>query len=257
MQIFIGIAACISAIQMVKLVLLRRNLNQQALAQVAAPTPAGSRCCTRSIARRIRSSASGRILPFASAFSIVVFCSLAQTPRPAPLRWWPGSRLHPDCRSQTRRLMQQRLESQRSQLPRQVIGQGRRLGEKVLKRGLFAVFILRLRAIAGIKIVLEIRSEIDLLERVLGRGRRAPRLPAGRSKLQPLQPLLVLRPATSSSIGTDSSISSRTGFSTISASIISFSSSLFSARTLTICIRPGVRTWRCDTFSVNLVAAAP
>ena len=57
---------------------------------------------------------------------------------------------------------------------------------------------------------------------------------------------------TSSSIGTDSSISSRTGFSTISASIISFSSSLFRARTLTICMRPGVRIWRCETLRFSL-----
>ena len=144
---------------------------------------------------------------------------------------------------------QLRLQRQCSQLPRQVIGQSRRLGEEVLKRGLLAIFIFRLGAIARIKVVLKVRSEINFVKRILGCGRGLRR-----PNIQPLRGCrsCSCRLATSSSIGTVSSISSRTGFSTISASIISFSSSLLSARTLTICIRPGVRTWRCATFKFNL-----
>src|SRR5580658_10758142 len=63
------------------------------------------------------------------------------------------------------------VEGQSSQLPRQVIGESRWLGEKVLKRGLLAVFIFRLCAVAGIKVVLKIRSEVDLLEGVFGSSR--------------------------------------------------------------------------------------
>ena len=68
--------------------------------------------------------------------------------------------------------MQAGLQGQSSQLPRQVIGQSCRLGEKVLKRGLFALFVLRLCAITGVQVVLKVRSEVDLIEGVLGRGRR-------------------------------------------------------------------------------------
>src|SRR5205823_3198691 len=41
-------------------------------------------------------------------------------------------------------------------------------------------------------------------------------------------------------------------FSTISALIMSLSSSLLSARTLTICTRPGVRICLCETFKCSL-----
>src|ERR1700758_3314644 len=51
------------------------------------------------------------------------------------------------------------IKSQGSQLPRQVIGQSRRLGEKVLKRGPLVLFIFRLGPVTGIKILLEIRTE--------------------------------------------------------------------------------------------------
>ena len=145
--------------------------------------------------------------------------------------------------------LQLRLQSQCSQLPRQVIGKSSRLRKKVLERRLLAVFIFRLGAIARIKILLKVRPEINLVERVFGLSRWRPSSASSRSGGCRS---CSCRLATSSSIGTDSSISSRTGFSTISASIISFSSSLLSARTLTICIRPGVRTWRCDTFKFNL-----
>ena len=60
------------------------------------------------------------------------------------------------------------------------------------------------------------------------------------------------RRPTSSRRGTESSSSSRTGFSTISAVIMSRSSSLLSASTLTICTRPGVRICRWETFKCNL-----
>src|SRR4051812_46866878 len=53
--------------------------------------------------------------------------------------------------------------------------------------------------------------------------------------------------AISSSKGMEDSSSSSTGFSTISAVIMSLSSSLLSARTLTICTRPGVRICFCET----------
>ncbi len=66
---------------------------------------------------------------------------------------------------------QSRLQRQCSQLPRQVIGQGRRLRKKVLKRGLLALLILRLGAVARIKVVLKVRPEINLVERILGFGR--------------------------------------------------------------------------------------
>ena len=46
-----------------KLLLLRRNLDQQALAQIARPTPAGSRCCTRSMPRAFTVIAAGPALP--------------------------------------------------------------------------------------------------------------------------------------------------------------------------------------------------
>ena len=72
---------------------------------------------------------------------------------------------------QLRRLVHFRGRAQSPQLPRQVIGQSRGLGEKVLKRGLFIVLIFRLRPIAGVKIILEIRSEVDLFKRILGRSR--------------------------------------------------------------------------------------
>ena len=46
--------------------------------------------------------------------------------------------------------------------------------------------------------------------------------------------------------------SSSTGFATISVLIISFNSSRFSASTLTICTRPGVRICFCATFKLSL-----
>ena len=231
------------AVQMAKLLLLRRDLDQQAFAQVA-----------RAHAGRIEMlhqlDGAAHQLERAASSDVAV-------PRPARLREpaqnaaasssslaarYPSSSRLPMTNSAAS--CSCALQAQSSQLPRQVIGQSRRLGEKVFKRGFFVLFILRLRAITGVKILLEVRSEIDLVEGILGRrGSRSP--PAPRSRRSS-------RPATSSSIGTVSSISSRTGFSTISASIISFSSSLLSARTLTICIRPGVRIWRCETFRFNL-----
>ena len=64
-----------------------------------------------------------------------------------------------------------------------MIGQSCRLGEKVFKRGLLAVFVLRLCAIAGVEILLEVRAKIDLVEDVLLSWR-------GRFLSGPLQPLL-------------------------------------------------------------------
>ena len=75
-------------------------------------------------------------------------------------------------------------------------------------------------------------------------GRRASSA-AGRSRSSSRRP-------TSSIKGTESSSSSRTGFSTISAVIMSLSSSLLSASTLTICTSPGVRICRCETFRFSL-----
>ena len=57
-------------------------------------------------------------------------------------------------------------------VPRQVIGQSCRLGEKVFKRGLFALFILRLCAITGVQILLKVGAEVDLIEGIFGWGRR-------------------------------------------------------------------------------------
>ena len=218
-----------------------------------APTPAGSRCCTRSMraAHQLKRRSVGSVdAPFSPRVPFSPSCfDLARAPRPALPRLLPGSRLHPGCQSPVPPLRAAAgAQAQSSQLPRQVIGQSRRLGEKVLKRGLLAVLILRLRAIA--------RDRDNPGSTIRNRSPRmdpSVRPPALRlaSRHDPAVSLRSSRPATSSSIGTDSSISSRTGFSTISASIISFSSSLFSARTLTICIRPGVRTWRCDTLNVN------
>ena len=69
------------------------------------------------------------------------------------------------------RLVQAGLQGQISQLPRQVIGQSRRLGEKVLIRGLFTLFVLRLCAVTGVQVILEVRSEVDLVKRILNWGR--------------------------------------------------------------------------------------
>ena len=49
-----------------------------------------------------------------------------------------------------------------------MIGQTRRLGEKIFKRGFFALLVLRLSAIAGVQILLKVRSEVDLFEGILG-----------------------------------------------------------------------------------------
>src|ERR1700756_2116082 len=48
-----------------------------------------------------------------------------------------------------------------------MVGEIRRLGEKILKRRTLDVFHLAVRAIAGIKIVLEEGTEIDLFEGIL------------------------------------------------------------------------------------------
>ncbi len=42
----------------------------------------------------------------------------------------------------------------------------------MLKRRLFALFIFRLCPEAGVQVVLEVRPEVDFLERILGRSRR-------------------------------------------------------------------------------------
>jgi len=55
----------------------------------------------------------------------------------------------------------------RAQLPEQVVAQVPRLREEVFERRLFDLFHLSRAAITGIKIVLEERAEIDLLEGVL------------------------------------------------------------------------------------------
>ena len=83
--------------------------------------------------------------------------------------------------------VQFRRKAQCAQLPRQVIGERRRRGEKILKRGLFAVVVLRLCAKTGIEIFLEVRSEIDFVERVLGRRRGL-----FRSLFKKSEPLLAL-----------------------------------------------------------------
>ena len=69
------------------------------------------------------------------------------------------------------RLMEAEFEGQSSQLPRQVIGQSGRLGEKIFKRGLLVVVKLRLCTVAGVEIILEVRAEVDLGEDVLRRSR--------------------------------------------------------------------------------------
>ena len=43
------------AVELDEFLLLRFNLEHEAFAKSRAPTPAGSRCCTRSMARRARS----------------------------------------------------------------------------------------------------------------------------------------------------------------------------------------------------------
>ncbi len=140
-----------------------------------------------------------------------------------------------------------RTHRRSNQLPGQMVGKIAGLGKKILERRALDFLHLAGAAVAGIEIFLEERAEIDFFERILlfDRGEwyflREP----------PVRALLRGAP-TSSSRGTESSSSSRTGFSTISAVIMSRSSSLLSASTLTICTRPGVRICLCETFKWSL-----
>ena len=125
--------------------------------------------------------------------------------------------------------------AERAKLPRKVVAERTGLRKKILERRFVAQLETVGGAKAGIEVVLKIRAKIDFVEGIL-------LLPRGFDlDSATLRSRSASRPAISSSRGTFSSTSSRTGFSTISALIISLSSSLFSARTLTICIRPGVR----------------
>src|SRR5208283_1906917 len=62
------------------------------------------------------------------------------------------------------------VDVQRTQLPHQVVGQGRGLGQKVLERRLLAVFHLNRSTKSGIEIFREERAKIDFVERVLFLG---------------------------------------------------------------------------------------
>ena len=66
----------------------------------------------------------------------------------------------------------------------------------MLERRPFAVFVLRLRAIAGVQVILKVRAEVDFLERVLGWGRRLGHGAIVRPihKLNALHPFLALLP---------------------------------------------------------------
>jgi hypothetical protein len=137
-------------------------------------------------------------------------------------------------------LVHRRAHGNRAQLPEQVVAQVPRLGQEVLERRLLDLFHFSRTAIAGIQIILEERAKIDLFERILlfirdgSQDLFGCRLGGERSRSSSWRP-------TSSSSGMESSNSSSTGFSTISALIMSLSSSLLSASTDTICTRPGVR----------------
>ncbi len=162
--------------QLGKLMLLGRNLDQQALAQIArahagrvkllhqfdAPAQQLKRCRPF---RLLLGTDEGRRQLFFAAGQVPVSVQIAD--------------------DELRRLAQAWVQGQSSQLPRQVIGQSRRLGEEVLERGLLVLLILRLRAIAGVQIILEVRSEIDLVEGILGRGRRLLDVTLFDSALQP------------------------------------------------------------------------
>jgi hypothetical protein len=138
----------------------------------------------------------------------------------------------------------------RTDLPGEVIGQSCRLGEKIFERRALDFFHLAAGAITGIEIILEERSEVDFLEGIfLFDGGDGILFVGSRWRRGRGLPLFV---PTSSINGTDSSSSSRTGFSTISLLIMSLSSSLLSARTETICTRPGVRIWRWENLTLSL-----
>ena len=57
-------------------------------------------------------------------------------------------------------------QAERAQLPGEVVGKVRRLGEEILERGTLDVLHLAVGAVTGIEIVLEERAEIDLFERI-------------------------------------------------------------------------------------------
>ena len=160
---------------MAELVLLGGNLNGQALAQVArahsggiemlhqidaAPNQIERRGQVRRLVRDV-AVAGRRVLGRRAECRGQLFLARRQIPVLVQI-----------ADDELGRIVQVAIEAQSSQLPRQVIGQSRGLGEKVFKRGLFAVFVLRLRAIAGVEIILEVRAEIDLVEKSLGRGGR-------------------------------------------------------------------------------------
>ena len=169
-------------VQMVKLLLLRRNLQRQALPQIARP-----HSCRIQMLHQIKSAPDlierrGQL----RCMAVVrrhVGCYAAKSCGELLFARRQITILIQVANDKLRGLKQLWVQAQSSQLPRQVIGQSRRLGEKVFKRGLLAVFILRLRAIAGVEILLEVRAKIDLVEDVFLGWR-------GRFLCRSLQPLL-------------------------------------------------------------------
>ena len=155
---------------MAELVLLRGNLNQKALAQIPGTHPSRVKMLHQVNAAPQQFNRRG-LISEAVPVGRRTHCELAVSRGQFFLACGQVPVLIQIADDQLGGVVQVRRQAQSSQLPRQVIGQSRRLGEKVLKRGLLTVFILRLCAIAGIKIILEVRSKIDLVERVLGCGR--------------------------------------------------------------------------------------
>ena len=143
---------------------------------------------------------------------------------------------------QVRRQANPSGQAHRTQLPLQMVGQRAGLRQKILERG--PVDTPQSWSSA------ETRVRDSPESSCRSRSRRRGPSPSARARSRSPRRIARARPPVPPSPRSwppDSSTSSRTGFSTISALIISFSSSLFSASTLTICTSPGVSTWRCET----------
>ena len=127
-----------------------------------------------------------------------------------------------------------------AQLPGQMVGQALRRGDKFFERRLFDHFVLAAAvSAAAIQILVEEGGDVEFVERIGGLGLRNF---FGFGFDEGLFAVILARR------GLSSVISSSIGLATISWVIISRSSRRFSARTLTICTRPGVRICFCATL---------
>ena len=103
MRIFIGQSPHRARVQLAELLLLGRNLDQQALAQTRwRPRLPGQDAAPGRWRWHNQIALRRPVPPSACSSRRIVLCSREQMPRPVLPRWWPDIRLRPGFQSRTR-----------------------------------------------------------------------------------------------------------------------------------------------------------